>query len=72
MSVTRTIPAMNWTRCVESAIKDSKDGDEIVVSSDDMREYVKLAIERQCPDKNIVLTVNALGNCLARFMSWLE
>lgn len=57
MRTTRTIPAMNWTRHIESAIRNSKDEDEIIVSSNDMREYVKLAIKRQCPDKHIVLTV---------------
>lgn len=57
MSVTRFVPAANWTTALIEFIQISNDGDEIVCNTEAERELAKRAMARMCPGKQIILTV---------------
>jgi len=55
--VTRFLPATNWTGALIEFIRDSKAGDEIVMSTGAQKELAHRAIMRICPEKKVIFTV---------------
>lgn len=53
------VPAANGTMALADLIEKSSDGDEIIVSSEAMRELGERAHQRMCPTKTLTFTVKS-------------
>jgi len=52
-----TVPETNWHVASADLIRDSTDGDTIIVRSEAMRELGEIAHKRMCPNKMITFKV---------------
>ena len=56
------VPARNWLLALAVYLRDSKDGDTIIVQNEAMRQLAERGKLRTCPEKELIIAIGEGGD----------